>query len=87
MLGAACSSASLSNSELLGLHPPYVKIGRGWQRLHRFKSRKEIIREKLKQSVKKVSKIARRSVNICGLGDHKASECLTKSVGLPNTTA
>ena len=86
MLGAACSSASLSNSELLGLHPPYVKIGRGWQRLHRFKSRKEIIREKLKQSVKKVSKIA-RSGNICGLGDHKASECLTKSVGLPNTTA
>ena len=55
--------------------------------MHRFKSRKEIIREKLMQSVKKVSKIARRSVNICGLGDHKASECLTKSVGLPNTTA
>ena len=54
--GAAGSSAGMSDSELLSLRPPDVKIGRGRQRMNRYKTRNEIIREKLKQSGRKISK-------------------------------
>ncbi|KAG2594945.1 uncharacterized protein LOC120705627 [Panicum virgatum] len=56
MYGAAGSSVGLSDSELLSLRPPDVKMRRDGQRMNLYKTRNDIIRERLKQAGRKVSK-------------------------------
>lgn len=87
MFGAAGSSAGLSDSELLSLRPPDVKIKRGRPRMNRYKGRLDIIKEKMKRSGRKSTKKKKKgkACRTCGLDDHKETECLTKSVVITST--
>jgi hypothetical protein len=83
--GAAGSSADLSDSEFLSLKPPEVKIKCCRARINQFRGRLEIIKEKMmnKSEKKKMMKKKKKGkiYTICGLDDHKTTECFTKSVG------
>lgn len=83
--GAAGSCAGLSDSELLSLRAPDVKVVRGRVRINRYRPRIEMIKEKMKKSGKKGSqkkKKGKSKCTNCGLDDHKTSECFTKSVDM-----
>jgi hypothetical protein len=83
--GAAGCSARVSDSELLRMRPPEAKRVNNRPRIIRYKSRLDLIQNKLKKkrvtngSKKKKSKTR---CTTCGLEDHKASECHTKTVDM-----